>query len=222
MAKSNIFEKLTNPSMEDWFDIWTEEPLIAGFIHKVNKNLDAVELYPKEEVNTTIEKVLYKGTKRERTEKRTKTKELFSSITYRPDREIIWNAKAKDIFFTDAKEVDWFNLRTFFVGYKLPDGRYSSTIDVKAPATFKGNASDTSFSIKRRIIYSRWRLYINKCMIMPARKFKNNSALKKYLFSATFTPARFFMTDKLTKRRSISYWEPRTFNEFISTKNRVK
>lgn len=214
--------KLNNPSMEDWFDIWAAH-LFADYIEEVytQDQIKSFELAPAFKVNQSYTKIIYANTPREQHKRIEKVKEVFSSVTYKPDRVIVWKPKANGIFHTPYEDVDWFKRDTFFISHKNK-GKNISLVDVKAPASFRGNSSDVSFSIMQRLLHHFHKIYVNKAMIMPYKKFKNKNAYDKYLFSATFTPARYFYTDKLTKRRTITNWKPLTLRDFIYLKTRSR
>jgi len=167
------------------------------------------------DIKIATEKVIYKGTKREQVKTTVETKPFMSEVTYTPDRTIIWNSKAKNIFYTDLDE--------YLVGkvHKAPilladlnsKLEMVSYVDVKAPPGY-GNrhGSDVSFSIKSKWIWESYSAYINKVYNFPNKKVAN---IQPYLWLKTFTPKRYLYSDKLVKLRTIKNWVPKTLEQFL-------
>jgi len=149
---------------------------------------------------------------------------LLNAVTYKPDRVIYWTDKAKGIFFSTLKEYT----DTYFIGQKNGD-KYFSAVDVKAPPGY-GNmhSSDASFAVKQKMAFLVAGIFVNKVVNYPnsltkankkgVRRFKQT---KPYLWVRTFTPIRYFFTDKLTKQRTISNWAPITVKEFLKQKKKA-
>lgn len=205
------FKKLTNPSQEDWFVFWLTELKEAGYIEEWFDQNDIEPFVVTEPTyyTTFTDKVLYKGTARERIKRTNKVVTLLKGNTYTPDFRIVWTPKAEHVFFTELNTIEYTEpIRTYFLAEDLV-----SYIDVKAPPGYGStNCSDVSFAINRNVLYRDIGVYINKVYNMPNKKVK---VIKPYLWLSTFTPQRFFWTDKLTKERSISNFTPRSLEEFL-------
>jgi len=89
----------------------------------------------------------------------------------------------------------------------LTNGKFISYIDVKGTGSPHGNKSDMIFSIIQKIVYDKFHIFINK--VVPQK-----------LFSETFSPDRYFFTDKSTKPRKINF-PTRTLHEFIGTASNI-
>lgn len=213
-------KKLDNPTQEELFDLWCDELVEAGFIKKVQKQNEAKTFTLGQETYCirTSKKVLYKGTSRERIKVTTSKITIIPEVTYTPDRVIFWTDKAYYLFFKNTtdyiaseEEIPY----VFLADCIMYDGNpvYVSYVDVKAPPGYGGrNNSDVSLSIKSKWVWNEYGTYINKVYNYPNKKVKN---VNPYLWLKTFTPLRYFYTDKLTKRRTISNWKPRTLKEFL-------
>lgn len=214
------FTPITNPSQEDWFDFWLEELKEAGYIKKVlDQNISGWRIYEGESIPYEESKILYEGSIRERTKIIKKKFILHRPVDYTPDRVIFWTKFAKDIFFTDVDEIVNGNIQ-YFLGQKTPDGDYISVVDVKSPFAGK-HSSDVSFSIKKKWVWVKERIYVNQAVMYPSKPLKN---VAKYLWPSTFTPKRFLLSDKLTKARAIPSkkgkpnWVPVSLVDFLQTR----
>ena len=204
-------DKLKNPTLEDWFDVWCEELIDTGYIQQVIKteDLPKMVLSDKVYVEEEYEKVLYKGTKRESIQKRTRKKVRLEGITYRPDRLIIWAPKAKGLFHIPIEEDSVDN--SLFLSHKKGDLVYTP-IEVKAPPGYGGrNTSDASFAVKQKWVWAVHKILVQKVYLYP---LKSGKKIKDYLWLNTFTPTRYLWTDGLTTKRTISKWKVVTFEEY--------
>lgn len=205
---------LDNPSQEDWFDIWAKVLIDNGYISKILKasEMEPMPLFEGLFKEISYTKVLYKGTKREQIKTYTKKITILEPIKYTPDRFIIWAEKAQNLLFTDLESYN--NEGPYFIA-KNYKGKYISLIEIKAPAGYGGrNTSDASFRVKQKWLYEKYKLYTQKIMLYPNSKKSVNP--RNYLWLSTFTPGRYLFTDKLTKNRTISNWDPVLFKTFTS------
>jgi hypothetical protein len=89
-----------------------------------------------------------------------------------------------------------------------------SYVEIKAPPGYGGrHNSDAAFAVKQKWLWDQDSIYINKTYNYPNKTVKDVSP---YLWLKTFTPSRYLFTDKLTKKRIISNWKPRSLQEFIN------
>lgn len=218
------YSKLNNPSQEEWFDMWCAELIKTGYIDKVlTQDIKGWEIYPGEHMLYPETKIVGEGSIRERISTKTKKYILHRPVRYTPDRIIFWREEAKDVFFTDIPDIVKGNIK-YFLGQEMPNGNYISVVDVKSPFGGK-NSSDVSFSIKKKWVWVKEKVYVNQAVMYPIKPLKNTA---KYLWPTTFTPKRFLYTDKLqvTKSKPIPYrtipnkkgipnWEVRTLVDFI-------
>lgn len=188
--------KLDNPTQEEFWMLWVDEALALGFIedYTPEDNIPAFKLFEGLSYLYDEESWVYQGTSRERKKIITKKEVLLHPMGYTPDGVIIWNPKVKDILFNEL-----FEKGEAYFKAQLIDDKWVTILDVKAPAGVNRSA-DLPFTFTRKFMWQVLNLYINKVMIVPP-KF----TAKGYLYKDVWTPARYFMTDKLTKERTINY-----------------
>jgi len=206
--------------MEELFDLWCDDLLKSGHLLKVLKQDDIpnpIILFKGLDNTRESKKIVYKGTSREKEKTIVHRQELLHSITYKPDRWLMWADKSKDVFFTDMED-PW--KECYFIGQKKPDGSYVSAVEIKAPPGYgRGNSSDAGFAVKQKWVWVEAQIYVNRVYLMPTGKTKKSKKLKDpapYLFASTFTPSRYLWTDKATKLRTISNYISKTLKEFLS------
>ena len=219
-------ERLDNPTQEELFLLWCEDAIKAGYIKKVITDSTPIKVYPGLKASKITKKLVYKGTKREKIKETIKSKIILESVTYKPDAIVIWTEKAKNVLFTVINSATGtLNWRTtyFYAQKNAITKEYISSVEVKAPPGYGGaNSSDLSFRILQKWIYDSRGIFINKVRNSPnsvikdkkTKKFKRFKNPEPYLWMTTFTPERYFYTDKTLKDRTISYWKPRTLKEF--------
>lgn len=214
---------LDNTTQEEWFDMWCEELIEAGYIDEVvtHPDVPTFELFP------GFSKPYGK-----------KKNVIMNNVIYTPDRIIKWNCKAAGIFYTpfDGDNKDWDS--SYFKpqynpdsslpsAYKPGEGFYYSLVEVKGP-TGNQKAYGQDFKFTQKWLWVNTQQYVQKVMLAPAKVIKNPY---QYLWAMTFTPNRFLYTDKLAtnKNKPIPYrtipnkngvpkWKVRTLEEFIKSK----
>ena len=220
-------ERIKNLTQEQWFLQWCNDLMQAGYIKKVTFPDKGLEIYPKVKASYTETKILYKGTKRERTKTIIKYKTIFESVTYKPDAIITWADKSLNIFFTvyGAETVESIPMKnTYFYAQISKKGDYISPAEVKAPPGYGSkNSSDASFRILQKVLYHKFKIIVNKVYNYPNAFIKNKDKTFKrfknpepYLWASTFTPQRYLFTDKTLEPRKISNWQVRTLKEYIN------
>jgi len=203
------YSKIDNPTQENLFRLWIDEAILCGFIKKFipEDELTSYVLFSGLEYNYTEEKILYAGTKKERTKQTIKTDKLLHPTTYTPDGIIIWDESAKGILFDNIYVKGSAYFKAQFI-----DGDWMSVLDVKAP-TGTNRMADLPFSFTRKMLWMAHGIFVNKVMIVPPRPLA-----KKYLFSDVWTPGRWFITDKMTKERTLAY-KADTLIQFLKNRN---
>ena len=209
------FEK--PPTMEQWFVFYMDQLKEAGYIkeYRIGKDVNSFLLTEPKTLTYTYDLILHKGRKNERTRKAERTKKILNGSTYRPDAFIVWDESAKNIFFTDSRFVQGIveDITPFTGHLNKEEGLHVSWVDVKSP--YKGkNCSDATFSLNRKIVLEKHGIFVDKAILMPNKRLKPGKP-GEYVFARTFTPDRFFFTDKNLDFRSIKYWETRTLDDFI-------
>tara|TARA_R110000851_G_scaffold160786_1_gene304093 strand:+ start:16040 stop:16696 length:657 start_codon:yes stop_codon:yes gene_type:complete len=210
---------LSNPTQEELFDLWCEDLIEAGFIRKVLKTKDIPPfiLLKEKYFFSEHKRIKYAGTKREIEVTDRKKHVIEKGTLYTPDRMIIWEPEAEGIFYRNLEERREKKEGMDCHFYSVTDwGSEVTHVDVKAPPGYGGmNSSDASFSVKSKLVYEKHSIKIAKVYNSPNKVVKN---VKPYLWLDTFTPSRYYFTDKTGKPRKISNWKPRTLEAFLAEK----
>lgn len=200
-------------TQEELFQLWCDDLIAAGYIQSVieHKDIKPFVLYPG--LVKSREVTVY-SPKKNIPKKIVEKKTLLEPIQYTPDRVIIWDIKARGVFFNTKEEFP----ETYFVGheYVTGSGKFFSLVEVKAPPGY-GNkhGSDQSFRVKQKWVWEKYNLYVNKVYNYPNKRVKVTTP---YLWLSTFTPDRYFYTDKKMEPRTISRWKPVRLQEFLKTR----
>lgn len=197
-----------NPTLEDWFVFWTQELIERGYILKVLKASEMAPFVLFEGLkNTYNEKVTKKG----KTVYVERVNTLLEPIQYTPDFTIIWSSKAKGIFYIPFEQCSYSN--TKLLGF-THNGLDYTAIEIKAPPGYgAGHSSDASFRVKQKWTWEKYKILVQKVYLYPLKPHPKSDL---YLWQNTFTPTRYFTTDKMTKTRTIRNWAPVTLDEFIA------
>jgi len=204
---------LDNTTQEEWFDMWCEELIQAGYIDEVvtHPDVPTFELFPGYSKPYGKKKNI-----------------IMNKVVYTPDRIIKWNKKAMYIFFA---AFNWGNDKwdtCYFNAMLEPNkGFYYSLVEVKGP-TGNQKAYGQDFKFTQKWLWANTEQYVQKVMLAPAKVIKNPY---QYLWAMTFTPERFLYTDKLATNRNkpipyraipnkngILKWTVRTLEQFIKSK----
>lgn len=187
---------LDNITQEELFGFWIQEAISLGIVLEFlpEKDIPPFKIFDGLSYEYIEEKVVYEGTSREEIREKVKKHKLLEPARYTPDGIIVWNPKVKDILFNDL-----FVKGEAYFKAQFNEGKWFSIIDVKAPKGVN-RISDTPFMFTRKMMWQSHNLFVNKVMNIPPKPGD-----KGYLFKEVWTPMRYFMTDKLTKKRAIRY-----------------
>ena len=206
-------EKLHNPTQEEWFDIYIQELVAAGYIDELvsHPNVPTFQLF--------------KGLAKPYNKKKNV---ILNPVAYTPDRIIKWNSKAAGIFYTpfEGDNCDW-NKCYFKPQYQENGDFYYSLVEVKGP-TGNQKAYGQDFKFTQKWLWANSQQYVQKVMLAPIKPMKNPL---QYLWTTTFTPERFLYTDKLAINKSkpipyrtipnksgVTNWRVRSLEEFVKLK----
>lgn len=119
-----------------------------------------------------------------------KDKILIPGTVYTPDYHIIWNEKAKDIFYLDVQDYEYYKQSLQYVPFFAEDRE--SFVEIKP--TWDQNNMTRAFMLKRAALASRGvdPVYIN---LIKIPKF----------FETYCMPKRYELTDKTAKPRNIKF-----------------
>lgn len=193
---------------ERYFSYYLEELQEAGFIKKWYYEQDTWELTPKLEITYL---------KRLKTKIKEETEFLLHPSSITADFTIIWEEKARNIFFLDVNlPIKDVKLIPFRVS-EFVRNRYHTYVECKQVKTFKANNSDISFPYKQKFLYQLYEIYLQK--IKPFTP--NNSPT--CLFKETFTPMKVAEEERYVKRTADNKigdsklkYKVRTLKEFLN------
>lgn len=139
-------------------------------------------------------------------EMKTKNKEVEETLlhphNYTPDWEIIWENKAKNIFFTELGE----KKEKAFISQIINPIIFSelcynnSIIEIKPSYDFQNMSRLSVINVKWMM--DKYNLFINQIQTDK-------------LFKSTFTPKRYIKTDSGMANRTINKWLPKTLEQFL-------
>ncbi len=175
---------------ELWVSYYLDELKDAGFISEWKSQ-------PQEYVLS--EPVIYSWLQKLKTKNKMKSSALLQGHKYTPDFTISWNPCACGMFFNTTEGLVNFKNIPFFAH----SGTNISIIDVK-PA-FDMNNMTRLFVINQKWMMEKFGLYVQKIMTMKETKHSKKDSTWSGLFPKTFTPERYFLTDKSGKPRKIRY-----------------
>lgn len=122
--------------------------------------------------------------------------------TFKPEFRIKWSTPipAKK-FLKPYQFISESNIITTGVGYFFSNMSLMSDIDVK-PKFQIHEAAQAKFSLIQSIVLNQYKVFVQPVIYQD-------------LFSKTFTPARYLLTDSGSMSRKISGWKPVTLQEFL-------
>lgn len=148
---------------------------------------------------------------------------LFRQNTYTYDYLIIWDKKAEEIFYNILDENRPVRINCPFFASVDAKGEHVSFCDVKPPAgamIFGNNTTGYTFPILQKIIYTVYGIFVNKAIPIPLMsKGQIKSGGKQSLFTTTFVPKRYLMTDKGMQARDIKF-RKQSLKEYVFYKER--
>lgn len=201
--------------LEVYFEWYMNELKEAGFVLDIKREKFAIEVTP------PMPRKRYNFSTKE---PKIEDYNIFKPLVYTADYMIKWAPHAKEIFF-NLLEVDS-PLRIWCPFYAQIDskGVAFSLVDVKptyAASQFSGyNASSISFPLNQKFIYYLYGIYINKAITIPTvAKGEVKSGNNVALFTTTFCPNRYLLTDGGLQGRDIKF-NKRSLREYISYKTK--
>lgn len=190
--------------IEHYFEWWLDDCVAAGYVDSWDRESEEYKLFPE----YRMKRMKYYKSKAPDSE----VFNLLQADRYTYDYRVVWNDKAKFIFFNPSDFTDrdvpqmLYYRDTFFHAFEsVAFGKFVSFVDVKPPAKaarFSGSlTSFATFPIKQKILLWNYGIYINKVVPIPM----SGSGVNTSLFPNTFTPKRYFMTDGGNMSRKIKY-----------------
>lgn len=139
-------------------------------------------------------------------QKKTKSVEKITTFkrgkTYKPDFRIQWNFDCGCLNNVISKYnfISDHTVQVFGDGYFYSKPSYISDIDVKPKFSIR-DSDEAKFSLIQSVVLCKFQIFVQKVEF-------------GHLFSKTFTPQRFFLTDSGRQTRKIN-WKPITLQEFL-------
>jgi hypothetical protein len=122
---------------------------------------------------------------------------IINEHIYTPDAKIIWNPRvAKGILYNDISEISYKRIDN--VPFLAIDS--VSYVEIKPAHDFQNMTR--LVKLNQKWVWDKHKEFVN--IITPQK-----------LFNETFTPSRYFFTDKSTQHRKINYKNILTIDEFI-------
>ena len=178
---------------ERYFSWWCDELIEAGYIREVKYHPEPFSLSDK--VSMT------------RVGKNSKT--LFQPHEYTCDARIEWQDNALGVFF--RRWLSEYKQEPYFLTTTIPNYSY---VEVKPP--FDQNGKTAQARINCKWVFEKYGLYVHIVVPRPQnKKNRKGYAPTKTLFTETFTPQRYLLTDGATQQRKLPY-KPRTLEEFLN------
>jgi hypothetical protein len=134
---------------------------------------------------------------------------LLQPHEYQADFKIVWDLKARYLFF-DLIESPNDPRKSAFIS-NSNNFTYFSVVDVKG--NYNTNDAWRRFSIEQKWVYERYKIYVQKVIVVPTSKGKPKNAI----FPSTFTPVKYLSTEKKKDPRKLSY-SPLTLNQYLTKK----
>lgn len=139
-----------------------------------------------------------------KTKVKTKRLKLFAPHEYTPDFGIIWNHKAKGVFYNHIDE--GIDLRNIPFIANNDKGIPYSIIEIK-PGFDKYNMIRL-FRINQKWLFFQGGVYVQEVVVDK----KNGRGL----FPETFTPEKYLLCDKAARKRTL-YFIPQSLREYVQT-----
>lgn len=181
-------------SKEEWFfNLWLSELLPTGLINSVVYHPHSFALSDK--VTLTYELQMATKTKM-------KDSHLMAEHKYQADWIIRWNEKALGVFFNPQNHS---KDTPFFVQWSEKHQCHYSVVDVKGSFSGPHNNSAVTFPLNQKWVYAKYKIYVQKLILIPRVSKKGKMIPSDALFPSTFLPRRLLVTDNSGDNRKINF-----------------
>ena len=156
--KNSPFDSQEEILFNEWCEVLESEGYIDSFVKNIE---DKFEITPKKVHCLTINK---------------KNKCFFAlhPLTYKYDFKIIWNIKAKNVFYNNINSND--STRNCYFKCLENDISY---IDIKGEYTRSNRVTDVTFPLIQKVLHHFYDMYVQK--VIPTEIFKVLFATDRYL-----------------------------------------
>lgn len=187
-----------------------------GFVKEYYREPQVIELTPRKFHPRSSFKETKKGI-----EEKLEDFTFLRELNYRYDYLIEWDTKAEHIFYNHITKP--FKLPCPFVAMDSQDGKVISLIDVKPTAqgaVFGHNTTGYTFPIIQKVLFNFYGIYINKTIPIPmVSGGEIKSGNSQALFTTTFVPSRYLLTDTGKQARQIKY-KTQSLKEYLDRRTR--
>lgn len=188
------------------FNLYCDELKEAGYIKEFNYHPESFVL---------SEAVKYICKLKTKTKGGTKIKTLLREHIYTPDFYIVWDKKAKGLFYTNTQIYSDHpygeNLDdTFFIANELQFGIDDYSY-IETKSSFNMQNMVREFFINQKWIWSKYNKYVQK--VIPT------ASKGSCLFKETFVPKLALLTEKTKKPKKYNF-PIRTLEEFVNEKTK--
>jgi hypothetical protein len=187
---------------EMYFTWWMRELVEAGYINTYSR-AESIILTEGVSAQWRKDKATKKGIVSEM-----KSQDIISEHKYTPDFKIVWNTRAKGLFFNSLWEDDRSSKDYIAHGeWNESIMSYESTVEIKPSFDFKNMTRAVKINIGW--VFESKGLIVD--LVIP-------TGMKKCLFDMTFVPVRFMSTDTGSSTRTINKFKAKSLSEFLSGK----
>lgn len=214
---SNKVKKFTERNTIELYAEWYFNELKEnGFIKSIHREPYSLKVTDKKKLN----RYRYKESKNG-IQENIEEYLFLRDANYTPDYLIVWEEKARDYFFNMIDQPK--RLDCPFMAQTSSQGDIISLCDVKPTAvgaTFGHNTSGYTFPIIQKVLFQFYGIYINKTVPIPlVSKGEIKSGNNVALFTTTFVPNRYLLTDSGQQARKINYFV-RSLKEYLSRREK--
>lgn len=184
------------------------EVYVGWFFQELKEAGYIQDYYFEPETIRVMDKAVYKRYDVKKTKANVEDFNILPEDNYTYDYLVIWNEKAKDIFFNllDGTPV---KTQTPFYSFRNQNGQFVTVHDVKpaiGASTFGNQGSAFTFPVKQKIIYYKFGIFVNKTIPIPyVSQGRVKSGNASALFTACFCPKRYYFTDGGGQVRKINF-----------------
>jgi hypothetical protein len=185
-------------SKEEWyFDLWLKELQSAGLI-------DHTTYHPKP--FTLSEKVSLVFEMQLATKVKSKDTHLAAEHKYQADWIIYWSEKSLGVMFPGRGPLTKSpNDFPFFAQWSGKKNLYYTVVDVKGSFSGPHNNSAVTFPLNQKWTYQKYKIFVQKQILIPRVTKKGKLVPCDALFPSTFLPRRLLTTDTSGEKRKINF-----------------
>jgi len=185
-------------SKEEWyFSLWLYELAKTEMIHHANYHPKSFNLSDKITLSFDLKMA---------SKVKTKDYHLFANHSYSADWSIYWTEKARNILIPGEQPLNKSPKEfPFFVQWSESKKLFFSVIDIKGSFAGPHNNSAVTFPLNQKWVYDKYKIYIQKIVLIPRITNKGKIIPTHTLFTQTFLPRRLLTTDSSGANRKLGF-----------------